>query len=442
VGAVVEKVLSVGESYGVQELLQLQLEAASERLQEQRASIKALDYRAREVEVETISSTKDLIPLLFSHSTYKTYPESFVTQGKWGLMSKWLDTVSACDVTTVNVEGVSDLDAWIDRLGDAGITIIASSGTTGKHSFITLNEHDLESLCANQAKYWQIAPGVDHPEGRPFAYLGPMSAPPLLEARRKILPQGADVLTEERVRLAEMVALAQVRNAMANGNAAPSDVEAMEERVRERSARLAVEMTELAHKVFGRRTEPQTIMGMVGMFWRLMEVGKSEGIPDGGFHPGTLVIMNGGLKGLRLPDDYQEQFETFFGNVKAPKRYGMTELSGEMPMCEANVYHVPVGIIPLILDETGGQLLEPDAEGRVTGRFAAFNLMVEGHWGGVISGDKVIASRFSGQCACGSPGPVIEEQIVRYSELSVAGDDKLTCGGTMEQYIRGTVETE
>ena len=45
-----------------------------------------------------------------------------------------------------------------------------------------------------------------------------------------------------------------------------------------------------------------------------------------------------------------------------------------------------------ILDETGGQLLEPDAEGRVTGRFAAFNLMVEGHWGGVISGDKVIAS--------------------------------------------------
>ena len=187
-------------------------------------------------------------------------------------MSKWLDTVSACDVTTVNVEGVSgNLDAWIDRLGDAGITIIASSGTTGKHSFITLNEHDLESLCANQAKYWQIAPGVDHPEGRPFAYLGPMSAPPLLEARRKILPQGADVLTEERVRLAEMVALAQVRNAMANGNAAPSDVEAMEERVRERSARLAVEMTELAHKVFGRRTEPQTIMGMVGMFWRLME---------------------------------------------------------------------------------------------------------------------------------------------------------------------------
>jgi hypothetical protein len=441
-GAAIEKLISDGELYEPGELQQLQLQGASERLQEQRGAIRALDHRAREAGVETVSSTEDLIPLLFAHSTYKTYPEAFVAQGKWGLMSKWLDTVSACDVASVDVDGVADLDAWIDRLSEAGITIIASSGTTGKHSFITLNEHDLESLCANQAKYWQISPGVDHPEGRPFAYLGPMSAPPLLEARRKVLPPGADVLTEERVRLAEMVALGQVRSAMANGTAAPSDVEAMEARVRERAARLSVDITELAHKVFSRRREPQTIMGMVGMFWRLMEIGKAEGIPDGSFHPGTLVIMNGGLKGLRLPEDYQLQFKTFFGNVSSPKRYGMTELSAEMPMCEALVYHVPVGIIPLILDETGERILEPDPEDRVTGRFAAFNLMVEGHWGGVISGDQVVAARFSGRCDCGRPGPVIEEPIVRYSELSVAGDDKLTCGGTMEQYIRGSIEPE
>ena len=113
-----------------------------------------------------------------------------------------------------------------------------------------------------------------------------------------------------------------------------------------------------------------------------------------------------------------------------------------MPMCEAHVYHVPIGVIPLILDEAGERLLTPDADGRVTGRFAAFNLMVEGHWGGVISGDRVTAARFCERCDCGLPGPIIEESIVRYSELSVAGDDKLTCGGTMEQYIRGSIEPE
>ena len=33
--------------------------------------------------METISSTKDLIPLLFSHSTYKTYP-TYRHAGKMG----------------------------------------------------------------------------------------------------------------------------------------------------------------------------------------------------------------------------------------------------------------------------------------------------------------------------------------------------------------------
>ena len=100
-GAAIEKLISDGELYEPGELQQLQLQGASERLQEQRGAIRALDHRAREAGVETVSSTEDLIPLLFAHSTYKTYPEAFVAQGKWGLMSKWLDTVSACDVASV-----------------------------------------------------------------------------------------------------------------------------------------------------------------------------------------------------------------------------------------------------------------------------------------------------------------------------------------------------
>ena len=63
-GAAIEKLISDGELYEPGELQQLQLQGASERLQEQRGAIKALDHRAREAGVETVSSTEDLIPLL------------------------------------------------------------------------------------------------------------------------------------------------------------------------------------------------------------------------------------------------------------------------------------------------------------------------------------------------------------------------------------------
>lgn len=440
-GRAIDELASINSRDEVDDLAKLQLQAAHEQLVSQRGSMRALDYRATDAGIGSIKSVEDLVPLLFAHSTYKTYPESFIEKGKWSLLSTWLDTVSTCKVSKVDVTDVVDLDDWIDRLSQAGITIIASSGTTGKHSFITLNEPDFERLRAAQSRMWEIAPGVGHPDSRPFTYLGPMSAPPLLEARRKILPPCAEALSNERVRLAENVAFARVRNAMANGTATPSDVKHMEIRIKERSDGLLSELKVIADRIFSYRSEPQTIMGMVGMFWRLMEVGKEEGIPEGSFHPETLVLMNGGLKGLRLPDDYQEQLSRFFGRVSSPKMYGMTELSSQMPMCAARMYHVPVELLPLILDETGEHLMIPGADGKVTGRFAAFNLLVEGHWGGVISGDLVTAN-FSPFCECGLPGPVIEEHVQRYSELSVAGDDKLTCGGTMEQYIRGSIEPE
>jgi len=33
----------------------------------------------------------------------------------------------------------------------------------------------------------------------------------------------------------------------------------------------------------------------------------------------------------------------------------------------------------------------------------------------------------------------VEDSVVRYSELSAGGDDKLTCSGMIEAYIRGAV---
>src|SRR4051794_10139678 len=83
------------------ELRQLQLAAANERLAEQRAAIPVLDRRAREAGRDEIASHDDLVPLLFAHSVYKSYPESFLVDGRWDRMSRWLDTITTSDVTAI-----------------------------------------------------------------------------------------------------------------------------------------------------------------------------------------------------------------------------------------------------------------------------------------------------------------------------------------------------
>jgi hypothetical protein len=88
-------------------------------------------------------------------------------------------------------------------------------------------------------------------------------------------------------------------------------------------------------------------------------------------------------------------------------------------------------VIPLILDDAGEKLQSP-ASGLVEGRFAFLDLALDGRWGGCITGDHVVAD-FSTPTVTIVPG-----SIQRYSELE-GGDDKLTCAGTIDAYVRGMV---
>ena len=76
------------------ELLPLQLAAAQELVAERRQQINVLRRRAEETGVGEIRSLADLVPLLFAHSVYKSYPAAFVEQGRWDRMLQWLGTLS------------------------------------------------------------------------------------------------------------------------------------------------------------------------------------------------------------------------------------------------------------------------------------------------------------------------------------------------------------
>src|ERR1700737_4317020 len=122
----------------------LQLEAARELFAQRREQIPVLRRRADESGVTEIRSFADLVPLLFSHTVYKSYPAAFVEQGRWPRLSQWLKTLSVEDPTSVDVSGVTNVDEWIAALGAAGHLILATSGSSGKCSFLNATRSDFD----------------------------------------------------------------------------------------------------------------------------------------------------------------------------------------------------------------------------------------------------------------------------------------------------------
>ena len=92
----------------------------------------------------------------------------------------------------------------------------------------------------------------------------------------------------------------------------------------------------------------------------------------------------------------------------------------------------------LLLDSTGERLLRPEEGrgGQVEGRFGFLDLLFDGRWGGVITGDKVTVD-YSERCPCGRQGPTLLDNITRFAQ--VGQEDHIGCAGTIDSYIRGSL---
>src|SRR5580765_4115702 len=114
------------------EVLPRQLEAINERFQDRAGRIKLLQNRAEEGGIAEVRSMADVVPLLFAHTAYKSYPESWLIEGKWDLLGKWLDTVSTYRVERMDTSAIKGLDEWLALLEQHDHYVSCSSGTTGK----------------------------------------------------------------------------------------------------------------------------------------------------------------------------------------------------------------------------------------------------------------------------------------------------------------------
>ena len=423
------------------DLLPLQVQAANERFQERLGKIKLLQNRADTGGVTSVSKASDLVPLLFAHTTYKSYVESWLSEGRWDRMSKWLETVSAYPTAGLDLDGIKDFDGWIERLETVGHFVTCSSGTTGKPAILTCSQEDLDLSGEIITKELAWALGVT-PKGD-FKIIGLGGA---TKAARTIATQKAMVSafsTPEKafqnpaqpITVGQVADMIRLRRKVADGTASPSEIAEYEAEVARRQANLDGGIEQTLDAIISSRGEKLLIMGMWATLFNFAEEARAKGYSAKDFRPENSMMVAGGLKGANVPPNYKEiVYDTF--NLSAQRNanfYSMQEINTTCPLCPAGRYHVPPWLMLLLLDEPGENLLDVSTEGEYEGRAAFFDISMDARWGGIISGDKIKVKY--GKCECGNHGPTVGMEIVRYADL--ASGDKLTCSGTIDAYVRG-----
>ena len=421
------------------QLDELRLEAARELFAERRQQVPLLARLASENGVSEIGQPADLVPVLFSHSSYKSYPAAFMKKGQWDRMFQWLAMVQTQSPVGIPTDGITDMDDWIARLWENGHLVNTTSATSGKTSILPRNAHDQEIT----RDYMLSVPGWPNPikpdNSRHFFMFAPRrgthssSVMGAMVAELYGRPDSCHYLIDE-MRVTDISAAAEFRLRLADGTATPSEIAEMEARAKAKAAQNAERLDEMIDLIISLRHEPMYILGMWAPMWMVYQRAKERGIKGGDFNPETIISVGGGTKGQVYPDDYQEQILSFLGPVRTMQAYGMSEMSWYPPRCPANRFHEVPWIISLLLDSTGENLIER-REGVVEGRYACLDLSYDARWGGLISGDKVEID-YSSTCACGHPGPTILPTIMRYSDI---GDDRIGCSGTIDSYVRGAL---
>src|SRR5690606_31896368 len=396
--------------------------------------------------VEEIRTLADVVPLLFVHTNYKSYPESFVDKGQWSNMSLWLQTLTSAPVAKVKMDGVKDADDWLNRLRAAGHEVFASSGTSGKSSFLdqTADDVALALQAYDKGFLGQWAPLKPARDRTAFVFFPTtgvhrLCAPNYHFWTEYVAPEGsAHFVSKEPLLAAPGIRAGQLRRVLAAGNAMPDEIAAFEAENAVRAEKMQASVANFMDLIYECRHKPLAFGVMWPQAFQVMEAMRARGMKDGEMHPDTVMCMGGGIKGVKLPDDYKEQIQRFFG--LQPERYlnsyAMVEMTGLSPYRHnLDAYAIPPWIVPLVLDKAGERLLNPeDGSGVVEGRMALFDLLTDARWGGLISGDKVTVDFDS---ADGFSGPLVRS-IARYQDLE-EGEDKLTCAGTIDSYVRGAI---
>lgn len=420
------------------------------RFAELRPRVAMLDKLAEEQGIKTIACADDAVPLMLSHTVYKSYPLSYLENSRFDKLTKWLSGLTVTDLSGVDGAAIESIDDWIDELEvKSGLLVTHTSGTTGKLSFLPWTKEQARSTCALYSRVWRdfngAYTGPDMEKGNlalitPSYRNGAGMAQRMARLRIEMFTDGNEdnilfLYPEERLSADVMSLSGRVRTAEAKGELGALKIpEALLRRrdeyiAREKARPLA--MSRFFQKVQSRFAGRDVWIGaMYGMFYDWAVEGLNQGHRHI-FSPNSFATIGGGKKGRQLPEGWREKIAEFLGFPVTNDIYAMSECTVPSALCAEGKYHFPPMAVPYLLDPKTGALL-PRKDGTV-GRLALFDVMPDTYWAGFVSGDEVIAGGWEKPCRCGRTGFYVDASIRRYSEKE-GGDDKVLCAGAPEAH--------
>lgn len=447
-GAAADKLMAMARnedrfSHSAADLRVTQIAALDDAFQDRKDKIKLLEHRAKEAGITEIKDLADMVPLLFPHTAYKSYPESFLTDARWDRMSKWLSTVSPHPIASIEMDKIADIDDWISQLQAKGNFISCSSGTTGKSAMLIASQKDMDWSQIDTVGVFSWGSGVQPAQDRMLIGCAPVATVP----KNNVIGQAQYEAFSNPdwprwhypvppITVGSLTKMVVMRKKMAEGTALPQEIADFEATSKERGELVDSAIIKTAEAVIENRDKKLMLAGLWSGLYAVAAAVRERGYSTQDFNPDNCIYVGGGLKRAMLPADYQEFVHKTFNIPEGRhfQNYSMQELNSGMPKCRVGGrYHIPPWIILFILNQESDALLLHDGMGEVEGRAAFFDLSLDGRWGGVISGDKV--SLDYSPCKCGNAGPSVRDTIVRYADLQ--GDDKIGCAGTVDAYVRG-----
>ncbi|WP_176593365.1 hypothetical protein [Sphingobium sp. EM0848] len=425
-------------------LAALQREGLRQRFADLKDRVPMLKKLADAQEIAEMREIDDVVPLLFEHTMYKSYPPAFLEKGRFAEINKFLSKLTTFDLTGIDVSECQTIDDWMELMDrESPLVIMHSSGTSGTMTFLPISKHEWDKF-GKTARVIALQEFGDDPsvmdEGGDFYVIYPyfrhggsghvrtcdLFVKYVSKTEERLLVPFPGRMSSDLLYLAARIQAAAAKGELEKLDISPvmmarkAEYEALQA---EMPARLDAFFTDIAENYQGKRI---FFWGAQNLLFNLVRIGQEKGLSRV-FAPNSVIGTGGDSKnGVKMPEDWRQQVCDFIGIENSKMCYGMTEVKGWHKKCSHGHYHFCPWIIPFLLDPDTSELLP--RKGRAMGRAAFFDLGSETRWGGFITGDEVTIE-WDEPCGCGQSTVYAMDGIERLSAKR-GGDDKISCAAT------------
>jgi len=431
------------------QIVDLQLAGLKERFAQLITRIPVLRKLAAEQKIGRISGIDDAAPLLFRHSVYKSYPLSFLEKSDFQRLTRWLDGLTAFDLSGLDASKCESIDEWIDLLDhNTEIRVVHSSGTSGKLSFLPRSEGEWSGPYLRWHHHFfegftdegeHVVEGIETlPIISPSYRFGALGQQRMIEHIIKYWHRGNGTpvitlhpnrMSADALSLGGRLQAAEARGELGQLQLSPKLLARRDEFLKH-AKDVPLRMEAFLDAVVNVKGQRVILLGQFGQYYDFAVAGSGRGM-NHMFSSDSLISLGGGNKNRALPDGWQKMLFTFLGRT-VREAYGMSEIMAGSRKCLHGNYHIQPWVILYLVDQKSGQVLP--RIGTHTGRLGVFDLLASTYWGGFLTGDQVtITFDDTTRCGCGRIGPYLHANLRRYSEQE-GGDDKITCAGAPEAH--------